>query len=119
VVDAVTCAVEIQRELGERNARLPDDRRLDFRIGVNLGGILVDGERIYGDTVNVAARIEALADAGGVCVSDAVHDQIVNKLSIVWEPLGEQALKNVARPVRVLRALLETSTPRPTPERVR
>ena len=67
VVDAVTCAVEIQRELGARNARLPDDRRLDFRIGVNLGEIIVDGERIYGDTVNVAVRIEALADGGG-CV---------------------------------------------------
>ena len=118
VVDAVTCAVEIQRELGERNARLPDDRRLDFRIGVNLGGIVVDDERIYGDTVNVAARIEALADAGGVCVSDTVYEQIANKLSIVWEPLGERAVKNAARPIRVLRALLDTSTPRPARELV-
>ena len=119
VVDAVTCAVEIQRELGAHNARLPDNRRLDFRIGVNHGAIIVDGDRIYGDTVNVAARIEALADAGGVCVSDTVYEQIVNKLSIVWEPLGEQPMKNVARPIRVRRALLETSTPRPPGELAR
>jgi adenylate cyclase len=119
VVDAVTCAVEIQRELGARNARLPDNRRLDFRIGVNHGAIIVDGERIYGDTVNVAARIEALADAGGVCVSDTVYEQIATKLSIVWEPLGEQVVKNVARPIRILRALLETSTPRPARELAR
>jgi adenylate cyclase len=111
VVDAVTCAVEIQRVLGERNARLPDDRRLDFRIGVNLGGVIADGERIYGNTVNVAARIEALADAGGVCVSGTVYEQIAHKLSIVWESLGEQAVKNISRPVRVLRALLNTSAP--------
>jgi adenylate cyclase len=111
VVDAVTCAVEIQRVLGERNARLPDARRLDFRIGVNLGWIIADGERIYGNTVNVAARIEALADAGGVCVSGTVYEQIANKLAIAWESLGEQAVKNISQPVRVLRALLDTSVP--------
>jgi adenylate cyclase len=111
VVDAVTCAVEIQRVLGERNARLPNDRRLDFRIGVNFGEIIVDGERIYGNTVNVAARIEALADAGGVSVSGTVYEQIANKLSIGWESLGEQAVKNIPRPLRVLRALLDTSAP--------
>jgi len=119
VVDAVTCAVEIQRVLGERNARLPDDRRLDFRIGVNLGEIIADGERIYGDTVNVAARIEGLADAGGVCVSGTVYEQIANKLSIAWESLGEQAVKNIPRPLRVLRALLDTSAYAPARELVR
>ena len=112
VVDAVSAAIEIQRALGERNARVPDDRRLDFRIGISLGEILTDGDRIYGETVNLAARIEALADAGGVCVSGTVYEQIADKLSIVWESLGEQAVKNIARPVRVLRALLETSAPR-------
>ena len=108
VVDAVACALEIQRNLGERNARLSDDRRLDFRIGVNLGDIIADGERIYGNTVNIAARIEALADAGGVCVSGTVYEQIATKLSIVWESLGEQVVKNIPRPIRVLRARLDT-----------
>ena len=108
VVDAVECAIDIQHVLGERNARLPNARRLDFRIGVNLGDIIADGERIYGNTVNIAARIEALADAGGVCVSGTVYEQIATKLSIVWESLGEQVVKNIPRPIRVLRALLDT-----------
>jgi TolB-like protein len=111
VVDAVACAVDIQRALGDRNARLADDRRLEFRIGVNVGDIVVEGERIYGDTVNVAARVEALADAGGLCVTGPVHEQIAGKLPIRWESLGEQTVKNITRPVPVLRALLETARP--------
>ena len=111
VVDAVACAVDIQRALGERNARLADDRRLEFRIGVNLGEIIADDERIYGDTVNVAARIEGLADAGGVSVSDTVYEHVATKLPIAWESLGAQVVKNIQRPIRVFRALLDPRTP--------
>jgi len=103
VVDAVMSAVEIQEVLRERNAHLPESRRLEFRIGVNLGDVLVEGERIYGDDVNIAARIEALAHAGGICVSGTVYDQIASKVPLTWEPLGEQTVKNIARRVRVYR----------------
>jgi adenylate cyclase len=103
--DAVRCAVEIQQILRERNAELPEERRLEFRIGVNVGEVVDDGERIYGDTINIAARLEALADGGGVCVSGAVHDQVA-LLPVTWESMGEQTVKNIARPVRAYRALL-------------
>ncbi|MBM4442571.1 MAG: adenylate/guanylate cyclase domain-containing protein [Candidatus Rokubacteria bacterium] len=106
-VDAVEAAVAIQRRLAEANAALPPERRLEFRIGVNLGEILADGERIYGDTVNVAARVEALAEAGGICVAGAVYDQVVTRLPYAWDALGEQAVKNIVRPVRVYRARLD------------
>ena len=106
-IDAVACAVDIQRALAERNATLAVDRRLEFRIGVNAGRILVEGTRIYGDAVNIAARIQPLAAPGGVCVSEAVYEQIGGVLPIAWEPLGEQSFKNIERPVRVLRARLE------------
>jgi len=86
VVDAVRCAVEIQEELKARNAELPENRKMEFRIGVNLGDVIVEGERIYGDGVNIAARVEGLAEGGGVCVSGTVYDQIKNKLA-----LGEKA----------------------------
>jgi adenylate cyclase len=105
-VDAVASALEIQRALREGNDRLPEGRRLEFRIGVNAGDVVVDGERIYGDTVNIAARLEALADAGGLCVSGTVFDEVAHQLPVRWECLGEQALKNIARPVRTYRALL-------------
>jgi adenylate cyclase len=101
--DAVEAAVEIQQALRARNDHLPEGRRLEFRIGVNLGEIIVEDERIYGDVVNVAARLEALADGGGICVSGAVHDQVAGKLALSWEPLGEQRVKNIPRPVRVYR----------------
>ena len=106
-VDAVACAVDIQRALAARNAALAAERRLQFRIGVNTGRILVEGTRIYGDTVNIAARIQPLAPPGGVCVSEAVYQQIGGVLPIDWEQLGEQRFKNIDRPIRVLRALLE------------
>src|SRR5215510_3274731 len=105
--DAVQCAVAIQRLLRERNAELPEGRRLEFRIGVNAGEVIDDGERIYGDTVNVAARLERLADGGGLCVSGIVHDQVVHLLPLTWESLGEQAVKNITRPVRIYRARLD------------
>ena len=103
VVDAVRCAGEIQRAMTDRDLDLAEDRRLRFRIGVNLGDVIADGGDIYGDGVNIAARIEALADAGGVFVSNTVHDHVRDRLPFVFEDLGEQQVKNIARPVRVYR----------------
>jgi adenylate cyclase len=102
-VPAVECAAEIQEALSVRNAELPAGRRLEFRIGVNLGEVIPEGESIYGDAVNIASRLEGLADAGGVCVSGAVHDQVVRALPMTWESLGQQRVKNIARAVRVYR----------------
>ncbi|SRR5712692_1978130 len=109
VVDAVQCAVAIQRELKLRNAELPAHRRMEFRIGINLGDVMVDGEQIYGDGVNIAARVQALADAGGICISGTVHEHIKNKLTLNYEDLGEQVVKNIAEPVRVWRVRGEES----------
>ncbi|MCZ6841777.1 MAG: adenylate/guanylate cyclase domain-containing protein [SAR324 cluster bacterium] len=94
VVDAVNSSVEIQRELAERNAEITDDRRMDFRIGINLGEVMVKGEEIYGDGVNVAARLEALAEAGRIFISRPVHDQVKSKLKLEYEYLGEQQAIN-------------------------
>ena len=105
VVNAVQCAVEIQTALKTENASLPPERRMEFRIGVNLGDVMVEGEQIYGDGVNVAARLESLAEPGGICISDTVHEQVRNKLALSYEDLGEQPVKNIAKPVRVLRVL--------------
>jgi TolB-like protein/Tfp pilus assembly protein PilF len=102
-LEAVSAAVEIQRVLGERNAELLEARRLEFRIGVNVGDVVVDGDRIYGDTVNVAARLEALADGGGICISGIAFDHIAAKLPLEWFSMGEVAVKNIARPVRAYR----------------
>ena len=101
VVDAVRCAVEVQREMAERNADVPPDRRLELRMGINLGDIIKDGRDIFGDGVNVAARLEALAEPGGICVSRVVRDQVRDKLDFAFEDMGEQQVKNIARPVRV------------------
>jgi class 3 adenylate cyclase/Tfp pilus assembly protein PilF len=101
VVDAVRCAVEIQRAMVDRNADAPEDKRITFRIGVNLGDVIIDGDDIYGDGVNIAARLEALAEPGGICISRVVRDQIRDKLSYPFEDLGEHSVKNIARPVRV------------------
>jgi TolB-like protein/class 3 adenylate cyclase len=106
VVDAVRCAVEVQREMTERNTDLPPDRRIEFRMGINVGDIIKDGRDIYGDGVNVAARLEALAEPGGICVSRVVRDQVRDKLAFSFEDLGEQQVKNIARPIRVHRILL-------------
>src|SRR6202521_4894729 len=107
VVNAVQCAVEIQTTLKAENANIPPERRMEFRIGVNLGDVMVDGEQIYGDGVNVAARLESLAEPGGICISGKVHDEIRTKLALTYEDLGEQTVKNIADPVRVFRVLLE------------
>jgi adenylate cyclase len=101
VVDAVRCAVEVQREMAARYAGVPEDRRIQFRIGINLGDIIKDGRDIYGDGVNVAARLEALAEPGGICVNRVVRDQVRDKLDFAFEDAGEQRVKNIARPLRV------------------
>ena len=107
VVEAVNSAVEIQRELAERNAELTDARRMDFRIGINLGDVVVKDDAIYGDGVNVAARLESLAEAGGICISRPVFDQVESKLNLECEYLGEQQVKNIAKPVRAYKVLPE------------
>jgi adenylate cyclase len=99
VVDAVRCAVEVQREMAERNADVSRDGRIEFRMGINLGDIMKDGRDIYGDGVNVAARLEALAEPGGICVSRVVRDQVRDKLAFSFEDMGEQQVKNIARPI--------------------
>lgn len=104
VLDALECAVAVQKELKERNAELPSSRRMEFRIGINLGDVIVEGERIYGDGVNIAARLESLAEAGGICISGTVYDQVETKLALRYDDLGEQSVKNIAKPVRVYRA---------------
>jgi adenylate cyclase len=107
VVDAVKSAAEIQRELSKRNADLPPDRRMEYRIGINLGDVMVDGDSIYGDGVNIAARLESLADAGGICISGTAFDHVKNKLNLGYKYLGKQAVKNIADPIRVYRVLME------------
>ena len=107
VVDAVECAVEIQKELKTHNTELPETRRMDFRIGINLGDVIEEEGRIYGDGVNIAARIESLSEAGGVCISGTAFDQIKNKLNLGYKYLGEQTVKNILEPVRAYRVLME------------
>lgn len=107
VVDAVRCAVEIQEELKDKNKELPDDRQMEFRIGINLGDVIEEGEQIYGDGVNIAARVQSLADGGGICISGIVYDQVKNKLTLGYEYLGKQNVKNIVEPVRVYRVLME------------
>jgi adenylate cyclase len=106
VVDAVRCAVEVQRAMAERNVDVPPDRRIELRMGINLGDIIKDGRDIFGDGVNVAARLEALAEPGEICVSRVVYDQVRDKLDLAFEDLGEQQVKNIARPVHVWRLRL-------------
>ena len=105
VVDSVNCAVEIQRELAERNEELPDHRKMQFRIGVNLGDVIDEDGRIYGDGVNIAARVESLSEAGGICISGRAHDQVENKLGLEYEDLGKHEVKNISRPLQVYRVL--------------
>jgi len=103
VVDAVRCAVAVQQAMAERNSGGAVDNRIELRIGINLGDVIVEGDDLYGDGVNIAARIEALADAGGVFVSNTVHDHVRARLPFAFEDLGEQQVKNITRPVRVYR----------------
>jgi len=113
VVDAVRCAVEVQRGMVDRNAEVPEDKRITFRIGVNLGDVIIDGDDIYGDGVNIAARLETLAEPGGICVARTVRNQIRDKLPYAFEDMGDQSVKNIARPVRAdaISAAAVASTP--------
>ena len=125
VVEAVRAAAEMQQALAQRNASLPQDRRIEFRVGVNLGDVVIDGEDIHGDGVNVAARLEGLAQPGGVCISGAVHDQVRDRTGLRFEDLGKQQVKNIDRPVRVWRWVRDPvalppeagQTKRPLPDR--
>jgi len=113
VLDAVRCAVEIQEELKARNAQLPEDRRMAFRIGINLGDVIEEGERIYGDGINIAARVEGLAEPGGICISGTVYEHIKDKLALWEEYLGEHEVKNIKHPVRVYRVRMEPGAEAP------
>jgi adenylate cyclase len=107
VVDAVQCAVAVQNEFQTRNAELAENRRMEFRIGINLGDVIAEEDRIYGDGVNVAARLEALADPNGICVSKTAFDQIETKLPLGYEYLGEQSVKNIPKPIGAYRVLMK------------
>ena len=106
VVDAVRCAVEVQREMIARNAASPAERRIEFRMGINVGDVIIEDGDIFGDGVNIAARLEALAEPGGICLSAAAHEQVRDRLNIAFDDLGEQQVKNITRPVRVFRVTL-------------
>ena len=110
-VDAVQCAIEVQTELAVRNAGLPDTRQMHHRVGVNVGDVIVEDERIYriyGDGVNIAARLESVADGGGICISGTVYDQIENKRDMEFEYQGEQTVRDMAKPIQVYRIHLES-----------
>jgi TolB-like protein len=115
VVDAVRCAVAVQLAMPERDPGVAADKRIELRIGINLGDVIVEGDDLYGDGVNIAARVEALADAGGVFVSNTVYDHVRDRLPFVFEDLGEQQVKNIARPVRVYRVGAKNPLPNPPP----
>src|SRR4029079_3426206 len=123
VVDAVRCAVAVQRACVEREAALPQDRRIQFRVGINLGDIVVDGDDILGDGVNIAARLEGIADPGGICISGVVHDQVRGKVEMEFADLGRQTLKNITQPVPAYRVLLDekrtaaSTAPLPLPDK--
>jgi len=112
-VDAVRCAMEIQRAMGERNSTIPEDRRIEFRIGINVGDIIIDEGDIYGDGVNIAARVETLASSGSICISDNAYQQIKGKLTLEVSDMGEQQLKNIAQPVRVYGVRFDDAAARP------
>jgi adenylate cyclase len=103
VVDAVRCAAELQRGMADRNADVPEDKRISFRVGINLGDVIIEEHDIFGDGVNVAARLEALVEPGGICVSRVVRDQVRGRFDYTFEDMGEQQVKNIDRPVRVYR----------------
>ena len=111
VVDAVRCALDVQRGMVERNAGVPDEKRIQFRMGINVGDIIIDRGDIFGDGVNVAARLEGLAKPGGSCISEDAHRQVRGKFDVTFEDAGEQQLKNIARPVRVFRVALDDARP--------
>ena len=113
VVDAVRCALDVQRGMAERNAEVPDEKRIEFRMGINVGDIIIDRGDIFGDGVNVAARLEGLAKPGGICISDDAHRQVRGKFDVTFEDAGERQLKNIARPVRVFQVALDARPTKP------
>src|SRR6516165_7658822 len=115
VVKAVQCAVAIQSKMAERNAAIEPDRRMQFRVGINIGDVVYDEARIYGDGINVAARLEGIAEAGGICISGKVYEEINGRIGLACEDIGEQRLQNIARPVRAYHVRLEGLLPRPAP----
>ena len=125
VVDAVKCAVEVQQAMAGSEADVPEERRIHYRIGINLGDIVIDGEDILGDGVNIAARLEGLAKSGGICISGTVHDQLTGKTDIAFKDAGKQRVKNVSRPVRVwhweadraARSSINADKPLPLPDK--
>jgi adenylate cyclase len=116
VVDAARCAVEIQTGMTGREPKIPEERRIQFRIGINLGDVIVERHDIFGDGVNIAARLEALAESGGICVSGTVHDHVRDKLDIAFEDMGDKEVKNIARPVHVYRIRLQAEDKTAPPE---
>lgn len=110
VVDAVQGAVEIQEVIRAKNAELPENRRMEFRIGINLGDVIQEGDRIYGDGVNIASRLEGLAEAGGICISGSAYEQIENKLALGYEYIGKHTVKNIVKPIRVYKVPIRTET---------
>ena len=117
VADALICAAAVQRDLSFRNEDLPEERKVRFRIGVNLGDVIEDRDDIYGDGVNVAARLESLAEPGGICISESVHTVVGNKLPFDYEFMGEQKVKNIAKPVKAYRARLQPDAELPSPSK--
>ena len=115
VVDAVRAAAEMQRAVAARNAGLAADERIEFRVGINLGDVVIDGDDIHGDGVNIAARLEALAEPGGICISDSVYEQVRDRVETPFEDAGEHVVKNIDRPVRVFRVGLGAADPAPPP----
>jgi adenylate cyclase len=111
VVEAVACAVAVQRGMVERNAQSPEDQRIEFRVGINLGDVIVEDGDIHGSGVNIAARLESLAEPGGICISATVHDQVLGKIDCAFEDIGEQRLKNIASRLRVYRVRPEGTAP--------
>jgi adenylate cyclase len=114
IVAAVECAMAVQKLIAERNADVRQDRRMLFRIGINLGDVLIEDDDILGDGVNIAARLERMAEPGGICVSESSYQQVRDKLDIRFEDMGEQRLKNIARPIRVYRVEQAPAQPMPT-----
>ena len=119
MVSAVGCAADIQRALRARNASIPQDRRIEFRMGVNLGDVIVEGGDIFGDGVNVAARLESIAPVGGITVSQSVCDHVGNRSGLTFEDMGERRLKNIERPIRVYSISIDTLSQSPTAPRRR
>ncbi|MEK6215985.1 MAG: adenylate/guanylate cyclase domain-containing protein, partial [Boseongicola sp.] len=112
VADAVKCAAEVQERMKRRNADVAEDRRIEFRIGINLGDINFQDDDIFGDGVNIAARLEGLAEIGGFCVTAAVYDQVSDRVETAFEDLGDKSLKNISRPIRVYRAVMDATAPK-------